>query len=203
MNVVKEYSDEELIRSIRSEKQIDLPVKFIYHQYFGVLGNYIQQNHGNEQDSEDIFQETVLSFIELVRMDKFRGESSVKTFLYAVNRNIWLNELKKRGRKERHHAIFGEQQQEKTVHDIETHISKREARAQVMTLIEELGEVCRKILVLFYYEGRSMKEILKELNYLNEQVVRNKKTKCMKSLEEKFLADPDKAKLFKSALQYE
>ena len=42
----------------------------------------------------------------------------------------------------------------------------------------------KKILLLYYYENRSMKEILSELDYENEQIVRNKKYKCMKKLEQ-------------------
>ena len=82
-------------------------------------------------------------------------------------------------------------------------ISNREARKQVFNIIESLGEVCKKILLAFYYENLPISEILTRLDYQNEQVVRNKKAKCMKSLEEKFSADPALAQKFKSALQYD
>jgi len=38
--------------------------------------------------------------------------------------------------------------------------------------------------MLFYYENLSMKEILNYLPYENEQVVRNKKYKCLQQLTE-------------------
>ena len=53
-----------------------------------------------------------------------------------------------------------------------------------MKVLETLGDHCKKILVLYYYENQSMKEILAALHYENEQVVRNKKYKCLKKLEE-------------------
>lgn len=43
-----------------------------------------------------MFQEVVVAFIDLVKKDKFRGESTVKTFLVSLNR--YYN--KKQGRQE-------------------------------------------------------------------------------------------------------
>lgn len=202
MMIVPEYSDDELIRMITSGRPIDKAVKFLYEHYFYVLSSYIGQHHGSHEDAEDIFQETVLTFIELVQKGKFRGESSVKTFMYSINKNIWLNELKKRGRQMKRDEKFGKEQ-ELEDEGVSKYISNRESRATVYSIIDSLGEVCRKILLAFYYENLSISDILKRLDYQNEQVVRNKKAKCMKSLEEKFNANPALAQQFKSALQYE
>ena len=202
MAVVPEYSDDELLSLLGSGKAIDNPVKHLYEKYFYVLSSYIEQNQGSREDAEDIFQEVVLTFIDLVRKNKFRGESSVKTFLFAINRNIWLNELKKRGRQLKRNEKFSVEQPDAEP-GVEKMISNREARKQVFNIIESLGEVCKKILLAFYYENLPISEILTRLDYQNEQVVRNKKAKCMKSLEEKFSADPALAQKFKSALQYD
>lgn len=199
---VQEFSDEELIASLKSGKAIDDPVKYIYKAHFYLLSNYIEQNNGSREDAEDVFQEAILTFISLVQMDKFRGESSVKTFLYAINRNIWLNELKKRGRQEKRIQNFSIELADPSI-DVQQHINNREARKQVYDIIDSLGEICKKILLAFYYENLSVSEILQKLDYQNEQVVRNKKAKCMKSLEEKINANPSLAQKFKSALRYE
>ena len=202
MAVAPEYSDDELLKLLVSGKAIDNPVKHLYEKYFYMLSSYIEQNQGSREDAEDIFQEVVLTFIELVQKNKFRGESSVRTFLFAVNRNIWLNELKKRGRQLKRNEKFSIEQPYEAP-GIEKMISNREARKQVFNIIESLGEVCKKILLAFYYEDLPISEILMRLDYQNEQVVRNKKAKCMKSLEEKFNTDPALAQKFKSALQYD
>jgi RNA polymerase sigma factor (sigma-70 family) len=202
MASAREYSDAELIALIKSEEAIDEPVKHLYEKNFYVLSSFIEQNQGSREDAEDIFQEVVLTFIELIRKNKFRGESSVKTFLFAINRNIWFNELKRRGRQLRREEKFTAALPD-TDAGIDKAISGREARQQIFGIIESLGEVCKKILLAFYYENLSISDILTQLDYQNEQVVRNKKAKCMKSLEEKFNADPALAQQFKSALQYD
>jgi hypothetical protein len=47
-----------------------------------------------------------------------------------------------------------------------------------------------------------MKEILATMNYENDQVLRNKKHKCLKQLEQMLTIDPALAKTLKDALQY-
>ena len=58
-------------------------------------------------------------------------------------------------------------------------------KKQLNQLLQSLGESCRKMLELFYYENLSMKEISLHFKYENEQVVRNKKYKCLQQLTEK------------------
>ncbi len=96
-------------------------------------------------------------------------------------RNTWLNELKKRGRDDKRNKVF---EGGKIQHDdaVDKTIENREAKKQLMEVFGKLGDGCKKILTLFYYGNLSMKEILEQTNYDNEQVVRNKKHKCLKEL---------------------
>jgi RNA polymerase sigma factor (sigma-70 family) len=184
----KSFSDGELIRNLTENVSVDDSIRFLYRQYFDFLKTYVIDNSGDIHDAEDIFQEVIISFINLVKARKFRGESSVKTFLYSINRNLWLNELKKRGSSQKRELKY-EQKKEDTDAAIGLAIESRETSQRLMAAIGELGETCKKILVLFYFEGCSMKEILGTLTYDNEQVVRNKKHKCLKKLEETIRGD--------------
>src|SRR5207342_820733 len=106
MNTGKRYTDLSLIQALQSEPIPDEAIKELYRNHYNLTAAYIRQNSGSDQDAEDIFQEVILAFIEILKKDKFRGESSVSTFLYAVTRNIWLNELKKRERSRQRDEIF-------------------------------------------------------------------------------------------------
>jgi RNA polymerase sigma factor (sigma-70 family) len=189
MELVKNLSDAELVGSIKQGRGLEAAVKFIYREHFDSLSWFVLHNNGSRQDAEDIFQEVVVSFIELVQKEKFRGDASVKTFLFAMNRNTWLNELKKRGRTELRELKY-EKEQDKTELDVSHFIVNREAKSEVMKLVDQLGDTCKKILLMFYYENLSMKEILGGLEYENEQVVRNKKHKCLKKLEQMIMSNP-------------
>lgn len=177
------FTDAEIVDNLSKNRDVDPSLKFLYRSHYEFLGRYVVNNNGDWDDAQDIFQEVMVAFVNLVKAGKFRGESSVKTFLYSLNKNIWLNELKKRGRTQVREMKY-EKASEKTERGVNATLEAREANAGLMKVMDELGETCKKILLLYYYENQSMKEILTSLNYENEQVVRNKKYKCLKRLEE-------------------
>jgi RNA polymerase sigma factor (sigma-70 family) len=202
MEIVKKYTDTELLAALKSPGSIDGAVKYMYREYYDTLKIYTCNNSGSDQDAQDIFQEVLVAFIDLAQKGKFRGESSIKTFLFSMNRHMWLNELKKRGRADKRDTIF-ENEKDTTLPDISHVMAQNEMQQQVLAVVEELGETCKKILLAFYYENLSIKEILANLSYENEQVVRNKKYKCLKQLEQLLTANPTLAQTLKTALNYE
>jgi len=181
--VIHGTSDEEIIEAINKGEKLEVFVRQLYEKYFNMIANFIRTNNGNNEDAEDLFQEAIVVFIDLVRTGRFRGDSSIKTFIYAISKNLWLNELKKRNR-----AVFREteyyENTEKETKAVQAGVSENEARRQVLAFMDKLGGNCKKILVLFYYEEKSMRDIFREMNYESEQVARNMKYKCMKKLHE-------------------
>ncbi len=88
MEVVRNYSDIELVSALKDRLKIDSGIRFIYKEYYGLLENYVINNKGSKEDAADIIQEMIVAFIEIIAQDKFRGDSSVKSFLYAITRNL-------------------------------------------------------------------------------------------------------------------
>lgn len=199
--VVMNYSDQELIETLKTERVSSRVIQYLYRAYFSFLSTYIKQNQGNEQDAEDVFQEVIVTFIEIVKAGKFRGDSSIKTFLYTLNRFTWLNELKKRNRAALRETVYYKDTDEDDK-DISHLIVEQEAKNAVMLMMDKLGDVCKQILVAYYYNDLPMKEILPLVGFQSEQVLRNKKYKCLKSLGQMLGADPALAKRFKNALAY-
>jgi RNA polymerase sigma factor (sigma-70 family) len=204
MEIVKKYSDSDLLEAIKSPGSSDLnnAIKFMYESYFEGLKKYTIQNSGTEEDAQDIFQDALVAFIDVVKKEKFRGESSIKTFLFTINRNLWLNELKKRGRSLKREIVF-EHQKDTAAMDVSEMIMENESKNEILHIVDKLGEKCKQILLAFYYENLSMKEILVQVEYETEQALRNKKSKCLKQLEEMLTSNPIMAKKLKSALRYE
>ncbi len=181
MKVEVHYDDVELIAAIGDKRELNKAIQFIYQHYAETVSSFIIHYGGSRQDAEDVFQETVVSFIDIVTRGKYRMEASVKTFLVSVAKNIWFNEIRKRekaGNRDRQFEM-GRDQKEM---DIGHLIGDLEKKRQLRDLVYKLGEPCRKILMLFYYENLSMKELVDHLPYENEQVIRNKKYKCLQQL---------------------
>jgi RNA polymerase sigma factor (sigma-70 family) len=190
MEVIKNFPDSELLSNIRNGTRMNETIKAIYRSHFESLSWFIINNNGSRQDAEDVFQEVVVNFI---------GESTVKTFLFSLNRFTWLNELKRRGRALAREEKY-EKGQDKVELDTSHFITEREEKGQILRLVGELGDTCKRILLLFYYENLSMKEILNATDYENEQVVRNKKYKCLKQLEKMINENPSLKATLKSLL---
>jgi len=195
----KIITDQEIVSGIRDRSGLEISVRELYRNYFGLLRSYIISNNGNQQDAEDIFQEVIISFIDIVQKNKFRGESSVKTFLFSMCKHTWLNELKRRGRAQFREEKF-ETSRDMAEYNNSQYLSFREERHALIKLVEKLGVNCKQILLLFYYENLSMKEILKSQHYENEQVLRNKKYKCLKQLEQLINDKPSLKQTLKTLL---
>lgn len=199
MEVIRNFPDQELVENLRSGQRVDEMIRSIYRNNFDSLTWYVMNNSGNRQDAEDVFQEVVVTFIGLVQKNKFRGESTVKTFLYSLSRHIWLNELKKRGRALAREEKY-EKAQDRVVQDTSEYIAERENKNEITRLVGKLGENCQQILLLFYYENWPMKQILETMHYENEQVLRNKKYKCLKQLEQLLNSNPNLKNTLKNLL---
>jgi RNA polymerase sigma factor (sigma-70 family) len=189
MKSAAKYSDEELVDAIANKSGMNQAIRYIYQSYFEDLSSLIIHNSGTRQDAEDTIQEVIVTFIDIIRNGKFRGESSIKTFLLSLTRNLWLNNLRKKERSSARDVIF-EKQREQVEDNMLEHIAEREKKKQVLLLLDQAGEMCKKILLLFYFQEMSMKEMLAHLPYDNEQVIRNKKSKCLQKLSEQLKNNP-------------
>ena len=66
----------------------------IYQSYFEPVYRYALSLSGNPQIAEEIAQET---FFKAMRtLDQFQGKSTLKSWLCAIAKNLWLSELRKR-----------------------------------------------------------------------------------------------------------
>ncbi|MDN5211343.1 sigma-70 family RNA polymerase sigma factor [Fulvivirgaceae bacterium BMA12] len=200
MQVSGKLTNEDLILAIKSGTNIDEAISFIYKNYYSLLENIVLSNNGNKADAEDIIQEVLVIFIEMVNKDKYRAEASVKSFLYTLTRNLWISELRKKSSAQKRNTSY-EDSRELIERDISDYLVYHESRKLVMTLFEKLGEKCNKILTYFYYDNFSMKEILQKVDYESEQVLRNKKYKCLKGLINMVNSSPGIKENLKTALQ--
>ena len=68
----------------------------VYQTYFDPVYRYVLSLSGNAHVAEEITQETF--FRAMRSLDRFRGESSLKSWLCAIARNLWTSEQRKRKR---------------------------------------------------------------------------------------------------------
>ena len=80
------------------EPKTEQDFEAIVEQYSGFVFNVVNRILGNQADSEDAVQEAFISAYR--NFHKFRGESSVSTWLYRIAVNAALMKLRRDRRKE-------------------------------------------------------------------------------------------------------
>ncbi|MBR3419402.1 MAG: RNA polymerase sigma factor [Oscillospiraceae bacterium] len=116
--------------------------------------------------AEDCVQET---FIKLaVKKPVFRGESSFKTWLYTVGRNIAVSAVRKAAR--RGDVLLDACDALKAETDLERTYLKEEQRITVHRAIRRLNPDAQRVLHLTYFEGFSNAETAGIMHKTKKQI---------------------------------
>jgi len=152
--IVEEYLNErELVKKAQNgdknafKKLVEKNERKVAATVIGMLGNC--------PEADDVGQETFIRFYR--SLDRFRGQSSVGTYLTRIAINLSLNELKRRKRRQTRFFSRGEERMEKAA-DRNDPTRKKELRDMVHRGMEKLEPKYRTVLVLRLIEGYSTKE---------------------------------------------
>ena len=141
----------------------------------------VMRNNGAADDAEDVLQESLIVLWERVRAGKFEYKAKLSTFIYATAKNLWSQKLRRKGRE-----IAGELDpdgpEDLAPSPLENLIASEQA-ALVSEALGKIGEQCRKLLLLFYWDELSMDEIAVKLGFANADTAKAKKYQCKKALE--------------------
>lgn len=152
-------------------------VKGLY-SLFPAVKKLVLANHGSKEDAEDIFHETLLVLHRKVQAGNFELSASLNTYLTAVSRNLWYQELRRRNKEIRTNDF------------IEVEITEDENEKvfrQAEMAFNLLGEKCRELLIRFYYKKQNMQTIAVALGFSNERVAKNQKYRCLEKAKDNFI----------------
>ncbi|MBK8500673.1 MAG: sigma-70 family RNA polymerase sigma factor [Flavobacteriales bacterium] len=190
MRPVHSTNDEELIARLRSGTvEENTALATIYHTHFPTVAGYVQRNSGDRDAARDVFQDGVVVLYRHIKQGRFHGESSIGTYLYSICRFLWLKQLRAHGR-----LAPTEPDPEHLSDGPMDHAMEDAPRKALLAMFDRLGEACRQMLMLSFYEGLDMHTIAQRTGFKDEQNARNKKYKCLKSLRELIDGDPEAAR---------
>jgi RNA polymerase sigma factor (sigma-70 family) len=163
--------DQELINKLLTghSKSVNKALTEIYHDNFRQVRKFVLGNSGTEEDVKDIFQEGIVFLYFNVLSKKFKEQSTIATYLFAICKNLWLQRIRKRTASEILTADF-------TMVSEETSVVNSSILEE---LLSELKADCKQLLTGFYFEKKSMKELMIEYSLGSEQAAKNKKLRCM------------------------
>ena len=179
--------DKRLIEGIR--KQDERIITEMYTQYFPSVRHYIFRNNGSAEDARDIFHDALMVLLDKIRKDTLTLNSSLKTYVYAICRNLWLKKITAR---KIEYVNYGEIEETLAGASLEIHEFYDINRAYLLyqKQFALMSPTCRK-LIQYFLKGHSYQEISKLMNYDSESYARKRKYRCIKLLIKRIKADPD------------
>ncbi|MBO9701665.1 MAG: sigma-70 family RNA polymerase sigma factor [Sporocytophaga sp.] len=168
-------TDNNIVEQLRSED--NEAFERLYHYYFPAILSFIKRNKGNEADAEDIFQEAVLVLIQKIRQPDFILTSALKTYLFAISKNLWLKKL-------RANKLSTYDNLEICQNDVELPFEESEkSRDQKLAgWLKKITENCQKILMAIFFYKEPMDNLIKKMGWKNKHTAANQQYKCIQQL---------------------
>ncbi|MEO9869595.1 RNA polymerase sigma factor [Ekhidna sp.] len=163
--------DSEILERISrgDERMLD----HLYKKYYKMMTKIVLSNSGTEDEAKDVYQEALLAFWQKATSGKLVLTSKISTYLYSICLNQWRKELDRKSRLSSE-TVDGE--------DYQSHDAKE--RLKIVTdCIDQLGDVCKKVLTYYYFDGLGMPDIAEKMNFANTDTAKTKKYKCKKKLD--------------------
>lgn len=135
----------------------------------------------SEDQVQDAYHDSIVALCENIHEGRLTSlQSSLKTYLFSIGKYSIINRLKK----EHRNATYSD--------SVETEMLEPEHRFEELELtshqlklqrgLQQIGESCRTLLTMYYYNQYSIRELARLLNYKNENTVKAHKSRCMKKL---------------------
>jgi RNA polymerase sigma-70 factor, ECF subfamily len=158
----------------RTDHGIGLTFEELFERYNSMVFNLAYQILGDREEALDVAQEVFLAIYQ--KMDAFRGESSLKTWIYriavrrAVNRFRWWSRLRRRGTVSLEEHLSKSPESELSwnltsrAKSPEDALLLQEEREKVKRMLLELPLHQRIAVIMRDIEGLSYEEIAESLN---------------------------------------
>lgn len=172
----RHYSDTEILQEIRAGNQQILI--YLFEENYSSIKKYVLQNNGGIEDVDDLLQEAVIIVWQNSAKPEFQLSSALRTYLYAIVKNLWLKMLKKKQR-----VVNIHQNEYDHINPVLQGPSQFD-RKVLLNCMDELGATCKQLLSYYYFDGYSMSQIGELMGFNNADTVKAKKYQCLKRLQE-------------------
>ncbi|MBO6515596.1 MAG: sigma-70 family RNA polymerase sigma factor [Bacteroidia bacterium] len=110
--------------------------------------------------------------------------SGFDTLLIGFGRNLARNMLRKKS--EEYVDVLPDKADEQTPFSL---LDAKTEKRRIRNILALAGPDCQKVLTLFYFFQKSMKEIAEDMSYSSADMAKKKKYQCLKKLKSKVNKD--------------
>jgi RNA polymerase sigma factor (sigma-70 family) len=159
----------------------------LYKEYFGMVNRFVANNNGRPDDAEDIFQDTMIVLLEKLRQDDFQLTASIKTYIMAISKNLWLKRLRTAYRE----TEFTDIHDNKFYEEINLAIENEKSYTdKLQSYIHKISKHCQGLIHDIFFKEKAIEQIQKEHGYSTRHNAQNQKHKCVEQI--KKLKEQDK-----------
>ncbi len=162
-------------------------LKEVYKVYFPVVKSLVLRNNGSEYEAKDVFQDSVILLFEKLQQPGFSLTCSIKTFLYAVSRRLWLKKWNEK--KVKVYDTQFEAEPESLDELFKSYENQQDDLKKMNEALEKLGQPCGSLLKDYYISDLSMIQIAEKYGYTNAENAKNQKYKCLQRLKRFFFEE--------------
>ena len=155
----------------------------LYKFYYPDIEKFVKQNSGMAADAEDVFQETIMVLLEKVPQQDFVLTSSIRTYINAVARNLWLKRLRDSRRTTR--LEMDHDLEDFTLTEWEQKEEKRLNQNRLQRIFTRLTRHCVVFLTRTFLSGASREQLMVDMGYRNTHTFDNQKYKCLEQARRK------------------
>ncbi|MDA0194311.1 MAG: sigma-70 family RNA polymerase sigma factor [Bacteroidetes bacterium] len=164
--------DHEILAKV--SKGDEAALDYLYKKHYQMMIKIVLNNNGTEQEAKDVYQDALIVFWQKALKGNLVLTSKISTYIYSICLNLWRKELDRKSRLIHEEHEVGE--------EVDYEIEER--GRIIRQCIEELGDVCKRILTYYYFDGMNMNEIAERLEFANTDTAKTKKYKCKKRLDQ-------------------
>ena len=163
-------------------------MKQIYEENRRKFLSFARKYNLSEEENRDIYQDAYIVIYDNVMKGKIIDLSgSVGGYLFGVGKNLILKRIREN---KNNNTIPFELSSAMNIGEMgnDFEINSTPATPQQLLLLDQLdalGEKCQELIRSYYYKGHSIKEIMINEKYANENVVKSAKSRCLKLLKER------------------
>ncbi len=156
----------------------------IYDENRNIFIKFSRKYNVEKVDALDIYQDAIIILYENIVNGKITDLSSkISTYLFAIGKYKIFQLHRDNSKVELQNELIIEE--ENIYLDVNQHKEELTNQQELLNkYYSQLGNRCKEILKLFYYEGYTLDEITEILDYSDKKVLKSQKSRCMRQLKD-------------------
>lgn len=179
-------SDQEIISQLRTGQQHKALVKLYAH--LPKVERMVRNHGGTRADAKDLFQDALIILLGKAKDEGLSaGEAgftltcSIGTYLYAICRNRWQEELRRRGRFTQELEALPDEP-----NDLGALLAEEQHFGLAERALHALGDKCLELLKRFYLLKEPLLTIAKSIGLAGEGAAKTRKYKCLEEARKRY-----------------